>query len=71
MKSVAYILILASLTIGAYQLGLHHGQQAGQATATSYQKLYNQAIQWQNHQTANIPTIVPNPKLKEKNHESY
>lgn len=66
MKPVAYILILASLTIGAYKLGLHHGQQAGKATAASYQKLYNQAIMWQNIKYNDITHISRNPKLKEK-----
>jgi hypothetical protein len=66
MKPVAYILILAALTIGAYKLGLHNGIQAGNTTAASYQKLYDQAIMWQNHVIADLPKITTNPKLKEK-----
>jgi hypothetical protein len=67
MKFAFYSSVAILIFIGGYNYGLRIGIKRETYRTIQYQKLYDQAIQWQHTQP--IPHISKNIKLKEKDND--
>lgn len=66
MKIALWIASMALVLLAGYNLGLQASRAACQAQISQYQRLYVQAITWQDWTIANLPHITRDSRLKDK-----